>query len=130
MCGGSGVSGPAADYSAEVIPPGQPRERETLQSSDRMQFAGERLLAGLVAEHLPARIGARRSADKGKLEQRGLGNAAGIGLRQHLVDPERREGDEVDRDQIGRDIRGGEEGEQVHRVGARGYNVHGWASGR
>lgn len=79
--------------------PPQPRtQREHLHRSDRVEPAGERLLAGLVAEQRAAGIGARRSPEQRQQEQRRFLDTPAPGLGLELVDAEGGEGEEVEGD--------------------------------
>lgn len=85
----------------------QPGRRAQLQHRDSVKLVAERLLAGLVAEQMPPGIGPRRPPKQRPAEQGRLADPPCAVLGQCLVDPERREGDEIDHDGVvGRDLGG------------------------
>ena len=112
-----GVGPPKSRLSGQH-PPGQRGQRDGLQDRDSVQLGRERLLARLVAKQRAARISARRAAEKRPAQQRRLPDPPPPALRRRLVEPERGEGDEVQRDERGREVGGGEErSEQVPERG-------------
>ena len=69
----------------------------------------ERLFAGLVPEDAAPRISPQRPAEEGEQQQSRFRDAVLPALRLGLVQPERRKGDDVDRDEGGGNVGGGEE---------------------
>ena len=90
-------------------PPDQPAQCEHLQHRDGEQVGIERLLAGLVPEEAAPRICPQSAAEEGEQQQGRFRNAVLPAPRLGLVQPERRKGDEVDCDEGGGDVGGGEE---------------------
>jgi hypothetical protein len=92
-----------------------------METGDCVELCGKGLLARLVPECSPPGIGTRSPADKRKHQQRRFRNPPAARLRFHLVDAKGRESNEVDTDQDGRDIGGGEQLE--HGVFWGGYGM-------
>lgn len=88
-----------------------------LQDRDAVEFVAEGLLAGLVAEQRPARIGPRRAAHERPAEQGRFADPPTADLGQPLVDPEAGKGGEVDGDGV---VNGHLGGEYWHCAGLLG----------
>ena len=88
---------------ADEPPPDQPAQREHLQHRDGEEVGIERLLAGLVPKEAAPRISPQRPAEEGEQQQGRFRSAVLAAPRLGLVQPERRKGDEVDRDDGGGD---------------------------
>ena len=89
-------------------PPDQPAQREHLQHRDAEQVGIERLLAGLVPKQAAPRVSPQRPAEEGEQQQGRFRDAVLAALGLGLVQPERRKGDEVARDEGSGDVCGGE----------------------
>ena len=96
--------------SARQPPADCPADGQHLNDGNPEQFGIERLLAGLVPKDAAPGKRPQRPAEEGKQQQGQFRNAVLPPLRLGLVQPERRKGDEVDRDEGGGDVGGGEEG--------------------
>ena len=90
-------------------PPDQPAQREHLHHCDGEEVGIERLLAGLVPEQAAPRISPQRPAKEREQQQGRFRDAVLPAPRLRLVHPKRRKGDEVDREEGGGDVGGGEE---------------------
>ena len=90
-------------------PPDQPAQREHLQNRDGEEVGIERLLAGLVPEQAAPRISPQRPAEEGEQQQGRFLNPPPPRPGLRLVHPERRKGDEVDREEGDGEVGGGEE---------------------
>ena len=96
-------------------PPARHGQRDGLQDRDAVQPGRERLLARLVAKQRAARVSTCRAADERPAQQRRLRDPPPPTLRRRLVQPERGEGDEVQRYERDREVGGGEEGVERRR---------------
>jgi hypothetical protein len=85
------------------------RHAEKLQGGDSVEVAGEGQLARLVPEHRLASIGTQHVAEESELQKRSFGNPPSPLLGPRLVDPEGGKGEEVQRDDGGCSIGGGEQ---------------------
>ena len=94
---------------ADEPPPDQPAQRDHLQHGDLEQVGIERLLAGLVAECPAPRISPQRPAEESEQQQSRFRDAVLPAPGLGLVQPERRKGDDVDREEGGGDVGGGDE---------------------
>lgn len=91
-------------------PPGQRGEGHGLQVRNEVELRRERLFARLVPKHRAPGIGTGRPAQQCPEQQRRFPDAPPPVLRPRLVDPERGESDEVQRDERGREVGGVDEG--------------------
>ena len=89
------------------VPADQPAQRQQLQHRDGEEVGIERCLAGLVPKQAAPRISPQRPAEEREQQQGRFRDAVLPAPRLGL--PERRKGDEVDRDEGGGDVGGGEE---------------------
>ena len=96
-----GCAGAWTDTGGSAAQP--PAERraagDKLEQGDGEEIAREGLLAGLVAEQRPPRIGSGRPADQRQPEEPRLRYPPPLGSGERLVEPERGEGEEVEDDQ-------------------------------
>ena len=83
-----------------------------LQNGNAKEIARKRLLARLVPKHRPPRIGPGRPTQQRQPKQPSLRHPPPLRASERLVDPEQREGEEVEEEEGEED--GGEDGEKHH----------------
>jgi hypothetical protein len=92
-------------------PPSQPHQPRQLQARYGRKLGAERLFARLVPKRLAPGIGTDGAAEEGEGEQGGFANPPLAALRKGLVEAERGKSGEVQRDEGGGEVGGGEVGE-------------------